>query len=176
MEYISSDTNVWIDFMAIDKVELPFLLPCTYIMSDDAVNDELLSPEGFKDALLQNGLKPVEYTVEYTIEEFTLADSYGSRYPKLSIYDRLALSIAKVREIILLTGDRPLRRAAAAEGVRVVGSIGLLDRLRDESYISNNQYLECLQLWQQQNGGQVRLPQTALEERIEQTKQLCNLQ
>ena len=47
MEYISSDTNVWIDFMAIDKLELPFLLPCTYIMSDDAVNDELLSPEGF---------------------------------------------------------------------------------------------------------------------------------
>lgn len=171
MEYISSDTNVWIDFMAIDKVELPFLLPCTYIMSDDAVNDELLSPEGFKDALLQNGLKPVEYTEE----EFTLADSYGSRYPKLSIYDRLALSIAKVRGIILLTGDRPLRRAAATEGVRVVGSIGLLDRLRDESYISNDQYLECLQLWQQQNGGHIRLPQTALEERIKQTKQLCNL-
>ena len=116
MEYISSDTNVWIDFMAIDKVELPFLLPCTYIMSDDAVNDELLSPEGFKDALLQNGLKPVEYTEE----EFTLADSYGSRYPKLSIYDRLALSIAKVRGIILLTGDRPLRRAAATEGVLCV--------------------------------------------------------
>lgn len=104
-----------------------------------------------------------------------MADSYGSRYPKLSIYDRLALSIAKVRGIIFLTGDRLLRRAAAAEGVRVVGSIGLLDRLRDESYISNDQYLACLQLWQQQNGGSIGLAQTALEERIEQTKQLCNL-
>lgn len=172
MEYISSDTNVWIDFMAIDKVELPFLLPCTYIMSDDAVNDELLSPEGFKDALLQNGLKPVEYT----IEEFTLADSYGSRYPKLSIYDRLALSIAKVRGIILLTGDGPLRKAAMQEGVSIIGTIGILDRLKNEKYISNTEYLDCFEcLLEQVDRNRRRLPRREIEERIERTKQLCNL-
>ena len=29
--FISSDTNVWIDFEAIDAIELPFRLPCTYL-------------------------------------------------------------------------------------------------------------------------------------------------
>lgn len=123
MEYISSDTNVWIDFMVIDKISLPFLLPYTYIMSEDAVNDELLSPAGFKDDLLRNGLVPVEYTEE----EFFLADSYGTMYPRLSIYDRLALAIAKSRAITLLTGDKALRQAAKEEGVTLIGTIGILE-------------------------------------------------
>lgn len=42
MQYISSDTNVWIDFVTIQKTEMPFRLPYTYIMSKDAVEDELL--------------------------------------------------------------------------------------------------------------------------------------
>lgn len=169
MEYICSDTNVWIDFILIDKIHLPFLLPYTYIMSDDAVNDELLSPAGIKGTLLKNGLVPVEYTAE----EFSLADSYGTVYPRLSIYDRLALSIAKQRGIRLLTGDKPLRRAAEIEGVQVIGSVGLLDQLLDGEHITTGQYLECLQLWQKQNGGHIRLPQRALDERIERVKLLC---
>lgn len=46
MEYISSDTNVWLDFEVIGKLELPFKLPYTYLMNDDAIQDELLSPPG----------------------------------------------------------------------------------------------------------------------------------
>lgn len=48
MDYISSDTNVWIDFSVIDRVSLPFRLPYTYIMNVDAIEDELLSPAGLK--------------------------------------------------------------------------------------------------------------------------------
>lgn len=77
MDYISSDTNVWIDFSVIDRVGLPFRLPYTYIMNVDAIEDELLSPGGLKDALLQSGL----VAVEMTIEEFELAEMFGNRYP-----------------------------------------------------------------------------------------------
>lgn len=55
MEYVSSDTNVWIDFCIIDRSELPFCL-----------------------------------------------------------HDRIALAIAKERDIILLTGDGELRKAPQA--------------------------------------------------------------
>ena len=113
MEYISSDTNVWIDFQLIGSLSLPFRLPYTYIMSMDAVEDELLSPQNFKAQLLDNGLKPVEYSYE----EFELAEYYGSMYPRLSIYDRLALAIAKKREITLLTGDGALRKAGGADEI-----------------------------------------------------------
>ena len=42
MEYISSDTNVWIDFQEIGKLELPFRLPYVYLMNDEAVMNYLV--------------------------------------------------------------------------------------------------------------------------------------
>lgn len=163
MEYISSDTNVWIDFMVIDKISLPFLLPYTYVMSEDAVNDELLSPVGFKDELLDNGLVPVEYTEE----EFFLADSYGTKYPRLSVYDRLALAIAKSRTMTLLTGDKALRQAAKREEVDLIGTIGILDALRRGKYIDDREYIDCLKRLKDDTSGRVRLPKKILQERID---------
>ncbi len=64
MEYISSDTNVWLDFVAINKTDIPFKLPYTYIMNEDAIEDELLSPKGLREKLLSLGLKPVELSEE----------------------------------------------------------------------------------------------------------------
>lgn len=108
MEFISSDTNVWIDFCTIDKFYLPFKLPYTYIMNNDAIEDELLNPKDLKEQLIQLGLKKVELD----IDELFLAEEYERKYKKLSIYDRIALAIAKNRHILLLTGDLNLRKAA----------------------------------------------------------------
>lgn len=46
MEFISSDTNVWVDFSAIDRLALPFKLPYIYLMEEDAISNELLQPKG----------------------------------------------------------------------------------------------------------------------------------
>lgn len=67
---------------------------------------------------------------------------------------------------ILLTGDGSLRKAAQAEGVPVIGTIGILDQLYDGAYIEREEYLECLKRLQQYNGGKVRLPGKELEKRI----------
>ena len=75
MKYISSDTNVWIDFVTINRIALPFRLPYTYIMNQDAIDEELLSPPDVKEQLLSAGLTPTELTDE----EFLLAEVYGSR-------------------------------------------------------------------------------------------------
>ena len=70
MEYISSDTNVWIDFLTINKMALPFRLPYTYIMNSDAIEDELLNPASLKQNLLSLGLKKVELDLtEYSLAE-----------------------------------------------------------------------------------------------------------
>ena len=115
MEYISSDTNVWLDFVAIEKLSLPFQLPYIYLMNDETVEDELLSPPGLSDELLQLGLQKTELTEE----EFYLAEALTAKYTKPSVYDCIALAIAKVRGLTLLTGDGPLRKAAAHGGQRV---------------------------------------------------------
>ena len=162
MKFISSDTNIWIDFSAINKLDLPFRLPYTYIMNDDAIEDELLNPPYLKDNLLRLGLKKVELD----FMELQLADSYGQKYKKLSIYDRIALAIAKNRKITLLTGDRRLRNAAKIESVEVIGTLGILDKLYISNLITDEEYDDCLTKLKEKNGKEVRLPMNEIEERL----------
>ena len=161
-EFISSDTNVWIDFHEIGAVSLPFRLSCTYLMWAEAVDDEVRSPGGLRGELLAAGLVPVDITAE----EFCLADDYGDRYVGLSAYDAVALAIAKSRGIVLMTGDRRLRRAAAEEGVDVTGTIGVLDRLLAEGLADEGEYRACIAALLEANGGVVRLPEDELRERL----------
>lgn len=161
-EYVSSDTNIWIDFAAIDAVEMPFRLALTYIMWEDAVNDEVRSPEGLKAELIAAGLQRVKISTE----EFYLADGYGGLYPALSVYDAVALAIAKTRGIVLLTGDMRLRKAAAKEGVAVMGTIGVLDKLLADGLASQDEYSEAIRKLLNANGDVVRLPSAELRARL----------
>lgn len=162
MEFISSDTNVWLDFELIGHLDMPFKLPYKYLMSNDAVHDELLAPPDLGNRLINLGLVETELSEE----EFFLAEEYMNRFCKPSMYDCVALAIAKCRGIVLMTGDGPLRKAAQAENVTVIGTIGVLDKLFANKLINADKYLECLERLKQLNGGKVRLPSKALEERI----------
>lgn len=138
MEYISSDTNVWIDFLEIERLNLPFRLPYVYLMNDETVDDELLSPPGLSGELLQLGLQKTELTED----EFFLAEEFTLKYAKPSVYDCIALAIAKIRGLTLLTGDGPLRKAAVAEGVTVMETIGILDQLHSGKHIEDEEYAD----------------------------------
>lgn len=163
MEYISSDTNVWLDFVVIGRLELPFRLPYIYLMNQEAAEDELLNPPGLGEDLVRKGLQKTELTDE----EFFLAEEFVSKYEKPSLYDCIALAIAKARGILLLTGDGPLRRAAKAEGVKVMGTIGILDQLLEGQYIENEEFFYCINELLKYNGGKVRLPENELKKRLE---------
>lgn len=76
MEYVSSDTNVWIDFQVISRLQLPFLLPYTYLMYKESMDSELLYPSELRNDLVEAGL--VGVGIDY--EEFALADSWGETY------------------------------------------------------------------------------------------------
>lgn len=64
MKYISSDTNIWMDFNSIDRTNLPFLLPCTYVMYREALDKEVVTPPGLVKTLTDLGLESVELTTE----------------------------------------------------------------------------------------------------------------
>lgn len=163
MEYISSDTNVWIDFLEIERLELPFRLPYVYLMNGETVEDELLSPPGLGCALLQFGLQKTALTED----EFFLAEALVLKYVKPSVYDCIALAIAKIRGLVLLTGDGSLRKMAEKEGVAVMGTIGILDQLHGGQYINDEEYADCIQKLLEKNGGKVRLPKHELETRLQ---------
>lgn len=162
MEYISSDTNVWLDFVIIDCLEYPFRLPYIYLMNNDAIEDELLSPEGLGQRLKSLGLQATELSED----EFFLAAQYISAHVKLSKYDSIALAIAKTRGITLLTGDGPLRKVAKAESVKVMGTIGVLDKLYEQEKLGLDEYTSCLETLLKHNGGKVRLPEEELLKRL----------
>ena len=158
MTFISSDTNVWIDFATIDKLHFPFLLPYTFLISESALQDEFLAPPGLRGSLITSGLVPTELSED----EIFLTMQYA-KHLKLSTYDRMALAIVKSRNIPLLTGDKALRNATAMECVRVIGTLGILDQLYDKSYISDNEYQLALERLKAENGKAVRLPSSEVE-------------
>jgi predicted nucleic acid-binding protein len=163
MTFISSDTNIWIDFSTIQELELPFLLPNTYLISSDTLSDELIDPADLGQRLVQLGL----VTVEITESEYALILEYAKKYIQLSYYDRVALAIAKVRSIPLLTGDGLMRKVAVREGVEVMGTLRILDDLFLGSYINPDRYREVLLKLKKENGKKVRLPKAEIERRIQ---------
>ncbi len=167
MTYISSDTNVWIDFSIIDRLDIPFSLPYTYLMSALAVEDELLSPAGIKDQLKKFGLQETELTEA----ELILTIQLNGKYNRLSVYDAMALAIAKERNIPLLSGDGALRRAAEQEGVSLMGTLRILDEAMSSGRIQREEYIEALQKLKENNGKQIRLPAAELDRRMEKA---CN--
>lgn len=164
--YISSDTNIWIDFKTINAMSLPFRLQYDYIMSNDAIQDELLSPPALKDELLGLGL----ISTELDDSDLILVYQYGSRYPQLSAYDTFAMAIAKNRNYILLTGDGNLRKAAMTEGILVKGTLWIFDELFGEGHLTKAEYLQYLKELQKYNGRQIRLPSIELRKRIDMLK------
>ena len=162
MEYISSDTNIWLDFETVNRLDYPFKLPYTYLMNDEAVDSELVAPEGLGKRLIQLGLEKTELT----LDEFFFVEEYVSKYSKPSTYDCVALAIAKARGIVLLTGDKALRKAAETEGVKVIGTIGILDQLYENNCITEQEYLGCMKDLLDKNGGKIRLPENELKKRI----------
>ena len=109
---------------------------------------------------------------ELSYDEFLLADQYGSTYKKLSVYDRIALAIAKKRSITLLTGDAALRKAAQKENVKIIGTLGILDELLASKLIAESDYKYCLEELDRYNGGVIRLPKDEITKRIQQIESI----
>ena len=162
MQYISSDTNIWIDFAQINRLTFPFMLDYVYCMSTDAIADELISPPDMGKRLIDSGLRPVEINDE----EYFLALEYGSRCKKLSVYDRLALAIAKKRDYVLLSGDGALRKAAKLEGVEVRGTLWVFDQLLMTGKIAREEYNKAMIDLRDDPTGRIRLPKEEIRKRI----------
>jgi len=159
-EYVSSDTNLWIDFMEVDKLSWPFLLPYVYLMSKETMDNELLYPRGLREKLIDLGLKETDIEIKelYMVEEFI------SRYKRLSKADCVALAIAKNRKIVLITGDKNLRLAASSEGVDIKGTLGIMDELLQGAHIKVSDYKKTLKSFLSRKNN--RLPVTEIEKRI----------
>ena len=167
MEYISSDTNVWIDFSTIGFLDCPFRLDWSFYMYEEAVEEELLNPPGISEELISYGI----ISTELSEDEFHTAEMFGRKYKKLSSYDCIALSIARERGIKLMTGDYALRKAACSENVDVIGTLGVIDALMDSELIDKTEYIEMLTRIMLFNGREIWLPMKEIMVRLESARE-----
>ena len=160
--FISSDTNIWIDFQEANHLDHPFRLDYQFFLSKNAYEEELLKSEQLRRDLLSNGLQ----LAEVTEDEFARAMAYEGTYRALSFNDRIALSIAKTRGWILLTGDKPLRNAAEAESVECHGTIWIYDELKVSGKMSEEEFHSAIDdLIKAVENAKCRLPMDELRKR-----------
>ena len=158
---ISSDTNIWLDFSYIRKIEYPFLLDNSYYLSSIVYHDEIDDSVTFSNSIsntkrfaeIRKCVKENKILItDVTAKELKLAIEYENYYrtPKItkaiSLQDSIALAIAKERNWILLTGDSGLREAAKIEGVVCHGTLWIYDELINKHLISDDEYLTAMNL------------------------------
>jgi predicted nucleic acid-binding protein len=80
----------------------------------------------------------------------------------------LALSIAKERGFALLTGDKALRNAGEAAGVKVKGTLWVFDELNRQDCITDSEYHRYMVALRDYNGKSIRLPASEIHKRLEQ--------
>ena len=103
MNALVLNTSVVVDFERGAVLETIFCLPLNYVVPSLLYRMELKAYE--RDALINLGLR----LEELDNEEVALAQDYWLRRRSLSVPDCYALSLAKTRSWILLSGDRELR-------------------------------------------------------------------
>ena len=139
--YISSDTNIWLDFEAIGHVEHPFLLDNKYFLSDVTYHDEIQFSETIQRIVESDRI----HITPVPVKELQQAAEFSENYPMISFYDAIALSIAKNRGWILLSGDGNLRKVAEKESVECHGTLWIYSLLKREHKISDRDYREALE-------------------------------
>lgn len=151
-----TDTNVWIDLDTAGLTDLVFRLPLS-LQAPDVIVAELERPDGA--VLAGRGLKVRTLTGSQVLEVARLA----RHYLRPSRSDLFALVLAQSEGATLLTGDRHLRSAAALEGVKVHGTLWLIDEMAETRLLEQREAGARLLLMVQAGR---RLPADEVERRL----------
>jgi len=127
MRVLVSDTSVLIDLERGGLLEAAFALPYEFAVRDLLYKRELRDYNGPQ--LRALGLR-VE---ELAGDGITRALAYQGQAPSLSLPDAFALSLAKMNEFTLLSGDKVLRELAGAEDVGCHGVPWVLEQMHAET-------------------------------------------
>ncbi|WP_096704077.1 hypothetical protein [Magnetospirillum sp. 15-1] len=160
---VISDSSVLMDLAKTGLVEAALLLPFEFVIPDVMVAEELLDLGSYTaDQLLALGFK--EGALDG--KGVTTAFAYTSEFrAELSRQDCFALTLAEVRQCILMTGDRRLRRVAESKSIEVHGLIWLIDLMIEHAVVSKEAMLAGLE--RLASDPKIRLPRKLLNERLQ---------
>lgn len=138
-----TDSNIWIDLHHGREIKTAFRLPIRFITTD-FIYEELKQPVGSN--LLSLGLEKRELSPALVLEMTAMVQ----KYPRPSRIDISGLVLARHLKTPLLSGDGDLRKAAGREGIKLHGTVFLLDKMVENRVITPqraakalNRMLEC---------------------------------
>jgi len=133
-------------------------LPYQFLIPDILFYEEL--EESHPD-LLEQGLTPLELSGESMIK----AQELGSIYINPSRNDCIALAASIQEECTLLTGDKALRNAAKKEGVKIKGTIWIVEELINNGLINKQTAIRAFDIMKEAGS---RLPWDKVEKMLSQ--------
>lgn len=126
MQVLVSDASILIELAKWSLLEDIFQLPFEFAVPDALFDEELIDLGGMdRHDLIPLGLR-VETLDAAGVQQ---AIDYQSAYPKLTIYDCFAVTLAEQKAWRLLTSDRRMKNLAVAEKVESFGTLWIIDRL-----------------------------------------------
>lgn len=151
-----SDANVFIDIENANLTEAMFHLPYQFVVPDVLFEEELKQRHEhlFFAGLKQKSLKPAYVQLVLKLTQ---------KYRKASRNDLFALCLAKQESCNLLTGDKPLRKAAEKEGVFCYGTIWLVCQMVTQGILTVE---EARQSFKQMKDSGSRLPWQVVEAQL----------
>ena len=123
MQVFVSDTSVIIDLNRGGLLEQVFTLPYEFVVPDVLYKRELENYEGPRLQELGLRVEPLNN------QEVEAAIRFRQHQSKLSVPDSFALSLAKSRKWVLLSGDADLRDMASREIIECHGVLWLFDQM-----------------------------------------------
>ncbi len=161
MKIIVNDANILFDLLDIDLIDEFCRLPFEKMITEAVLGE-------FDDQTLQSYQKTFEsgqieiypLNADQLEKVVLLKNTYSAA---LSFPDCSCLFLAKELSAILLTGDKPLRKTAREEKIRVHGSLWVMDQLVKENIIDHKKAFEKLTLLMKVNK---RLPIPECEKRL----------
>lgn len=163
---VISDSSVLMDLANSGLVEAALLLPFEFVIPDVMVAEELLDLGDYTaEQLLALGFKEGTLDGRGVATAFAYTSTFRA---ELSRQDCFALTLAEMRQCILMTGDRRLRLVAESKSIEVHGLIWLIDLMIEHAVITHGDILAGLE--RLASDPKVRLPRKLLNERLQKLR------
>ena len=130
------DTNIIIDAFSADLLR--------YFKFDAFYISQVVFREEIKKQISSSNEDDFNLINE-SYEELIIASDYNQTNKNISYYDALNLSIARERNMILVTGDQHLLKFAVKQNVTCVGTLKIIELLFEKKIISGEECIKGLE-------------------------------
>lgn len=158
---IVTDTNIITD-LSNAKILNKFVMLDNVYISDMIKNDEIKNSTG--DIEIINKFKTIGTTDKQILEIIKISNEKNG----LSQYDIINFIIARDNNGILATGDKKLKEYSEDNGIEVIRTLKIIDKMHESKIISKDEVIKACELLK--NDKTTRIPKDELDKRINKLK------